>query len=289
VQSAAQLQSQKARLEGRLRRAEEELGRLTLSGKGRKAWRDEHELCAAITAITNQHGVDGLLAVAWGKEEKETKRYGKPGRPSETAVAEVDVEVRYRITAVRRNQEGIEAKEKRLGWRALATNAPPERLTLAGSVLTYREGGGLERPFHQLKDAPLGIRPLFVRLPEQVLGLTRLVLLALRVLTLVEVVLRARLAERGEQLEGLYEGQKTRKEGRPTAKRMLRAVAGLEMTLTVIHVREQRWWYLPPLPTLLVRVLELLGLAPSLYTSLATLGPNPAPLSPASSIPVPSG
>src|SRR3954470_22765991 len=289
VQSAAQLQCQKARLEGRLRRAEEELGRLTLPGKGRKAWRDEHELCAAITAITAKHGVDGLLAVAWGKEEKETKRYGKPGRPTETAVAEVAVEVRYRITAVRRNQGGIAAKEKRLGWRALATNAPPERLTLAGSVLTYREGGGLERPFHQLKDAPLGIRPLFVRLPEQVVGLTRLVLLALRVLTLVEIVLRARLAERGEQLEGLYEGQKTRREGRPTAKRMLRAVAGLEMTLSVIQAGEQRWWYLPPLPTLLVRVLDLLGLAPSLYTSLATPGPCPAPLSPAPSIPVPSG
>ena len=148
---------------------------MTVPGKGRKVWRDEAELRAAIAAIEDEHGVSGLLAV----------------------------EVRYRITAVRRNHERIEAKEKRLGWRALVTNAPAERLTLVGSVLTYREGGGLERPFHQLKDAPLGIRPLFVRLPEQVVGLTRLVLVALRVLTLVEIVLRARLAERGEQLEGL--------------------------------------------------------------------------------------
>jgi hypothetical protein len=106
---------------------------------------------------------------------------------------------------------------------------------------------------------------------------------------LVEIVLRARLAERGEQLEGLYEGQKTRKEGRPTAKRMLRAVAGLEMTLSVIQAGEQRWWYLPPLPTLLVRVLDLLGLAPSLYTSLATPGSRPPSPSSAPSIPVPSG
>ena len=69
---------------------------------------------------------------------------------------------------------------------------------------------------------------------------------------------------------------------------MLRAVAGLEMTLSVIQVGEQRWWHLPPLPTLLVRVLDLLGLVPSLYTSLATPGPHPAPLSSAPSIPVPS-
>ena len=78
-----------------------------------------------------------------------------------------------------------------MGWRALVTNASGQRLTLTGSVLTYREGGSLERPFHQIKDKPLGIRPLFVKLPEQVLGLTRLLLIALRVLTLVEIVLRA--------------------------------------------------------------------------------------------------
>src|SRR5919199_1473629 len=62
VQSASQLECQKAKLHKRLQRAEEELGRLTLPGKGRKAWRDEDELRAAITAIVTKHGVEGLLA-----------------------------------------------------------------------------------------------------------------------------------------------------------------------------------------------------------------------------------
>src|SRR5947209_16706265 len=93
------------------------------------------------------------------------------------------LEVRYRISGVKRNGEKIEEKQKRLGWRAFVTNAPKERLSLAGSVLTYREGGGLERPFHQLKGAPLGIRPMFVRLPEQIVDLTRMIMIALRVLT----------------------------------------------------------------------------------------------------------
>jgi transposase len=180
---------------------------------------------------------------------------------------------------VRRNDEQIEQKQKRMGWRALALNAPEERLTLAGSVLTYREGGGLERPFHQLKDKPLGIRPLFVKLPEQVLGLTRLLLIALRVLTRIEIVLRARLAASGEKLEGMHEGQKNKKEGKPTAKRMLRAVAGLEMTLSLMEVGEKQWWYLSPLPHLLVRILELLGLSTSLYTNLTNPCPCPPPRS----------
>jgi transposase len=280
VQSVAQQDSQKARLQKNLRQAEQKLGRLTLSGKGRKIWRQEEELRQAIEAIEKEHQVEGLLSVLVQRQEKRTKRYSKPGRPGEAAQAKVEVEVRYRITQVSRNNELIEQRHKRMGWRALVSNAPGQRLSMAGSVLTYREGGSLERPFHQIKDKPLGIRPLFVKLPEQVLGLTRLLLIALRVLTLIEIVLRARLAENGEQLEGLHEAQKNKKEGKPTAKRMLKAVSGLEMTLSLIEMGEKQWWYLPALPHLLVRVLELLGLPTSLYTLLA----NPCPRLPSRSL-----
>lgn len=280
VQSLSHQNSQKARLENGLQLAEEQLSRLTLSGKGRKIWRQEEDLHQAIEAIEKEHQIKGLLSVVVQREEKETKKYSKPGRPGEAAQAKVEVEVRYRITQVRRNNEQIEEKQKRMGWRALAVNAAEERLTLAGSVLTYRAGGSLERPFHQLKDKPLGIRPLFVKLDEQVLGLTRLLLIALRVLTLIEIVLRARLAASGEQLGGMHEGQKNKQEGKPTAKRTLRAVAGLEMTLSLIVMGEKQWWYLPPLPHLLVRIMALLGLSTSLYTNLI----NPCPHPPACSL-----
>jgi transposase len=273
VQSLAQQNSQNARLEKGLQQAEEQLGRLTRSGKGRRTFRQEEDLQQAIEAIAQEHQVEGLLSAVVQKEETRTKKYDKPGRPGEAAQATMHVETRYRITQVRRNNEQIEQRQKRMGWRALATNAAEPRLTLEASVLTYREGGSLERPFHQIKDKPLGIRPLFVKLPEQVLGLTRLVLLALRVLALIEIVLRAKLAGSGEELDGLHEGQKSKKEGKPTAKRMLRAVAGLEMTLSLIEMGEKQWWYLPVLPHLLVRVLELLGLSISLYTDLT----NPCP------------
>ena len=280
VQSVAQLNSQKARLEKSLQQAEQQLGRLSLSGKGRKVFRQEQELQAAICAVEKEHQVEGLLSVVVQSEEKETKRYSKPGRPGEAAQARVEVEVRYRITQVSRNNEQIEARQKRMGWRALAVNAPEESLSLEASVLTYREGGSLERPFHQIKDKPLGIRPLFVKLPEQVLGLTRLLLIALRVLTLLEIVLRAKLAASGEQLPGMHQGQKNKLEGKPTARRMLRAVAGLEMTLSLIQLGEKQGWYLPALPYLLVRVLDLLGLSTSLYTNLI----NPCPRSTTCSI-----
>ena len=57
-------------------------------------------------------------------------------------------------------------------------------------MLGYRAGTCVERAFHQLKDQPLGIRPLFVHRDDQVRGLTHLLTLALRVLTLFEVLVR---------------------------------------------------------------------------------------------------
>ncbi len=280
VQSRSHWNSQKEKLQKGLRQAEEKLGSLTLSGKGCKIWREEQELRAAIAAIEKEHGVGGLLTITLNREVQEKKKYSKPGRPTETAVATVAVETRYRIAEVRRNEEQIAGKEKRLGWRAFVSNAPAQRLSLTASVLTYREGGGLERPFQNLKGEPLGIRPLWVKLPQQIMGLTRLLLIALRVLTLLEIVVRAKLAENGEKLGGMYEGQKSKQEGAPTGKRTLRAIAGLQMTLSLIQMGEQQWWYLPALPPLLVRVLELLELSPSLYTNLT----NPCPYHPLISV-----
>ena len=133
----------------------------------------------------------------------------------------------------------------------------------------------MERPFHQMKDEPLGIRPLFVKKDEQIKGLTRLVLIALRVLTLLEVVARGKLAEAGEQLEGLHEGQKNKRDGKPTGRRLLRGIARLRLTLSEVAYQGVASWHLPPLPPLLDRVLALLGLSPTLYTDLTRSIPLP--------------
>jgi transposase len=268
VQAASLLESQKALLEKRLQQAEEQLLGLTLAGKGRRVWSDEAELRAATLAIVQEQKVEGLLVVQWDRQERQKKRYGKPGRPRPTDEAVTEVEVRYQITQVQRDEEKIKQRQERLGWRALVTNAPEQRLTLPASVLTYREGAGLERSFHQMKDTPLGIRPLFVKLDEQVRGLTRLLLIGLRVLTLVELVVRAGLADKKEGLEGLHEGQKNKKESRPTAVRLLSGIARLQLTLIGSECGGKRTWRLLALPGLLVRVLGLLGLSAGLYLDL---------------------
>src|SRR5262249_29230199 len=146
------------------------------------------------------------------------------------------------------------------------TNAPAKRLGLWACVQAYNQGWSLERDFHVLKDRPLGIQPLYVREEEQIEGLTRLLMIALRVLTLFELVVRGELEKRGEKLSGLYTGQARRQTDRPTAVRILRAITRLEITATRMGGDGGGEWHLPPLPRLLQQILELAGLPETLYT-----------------------
>jgi len=127
------------------------------------------------------------------------------------------VQVRYAISTVRRLEEAVTQRKYRMGWRVQVTNTPVEHLALGQAVRDYRGGWCLERDFHLMKDRPLGISPLQVRLEDQIEGLTRLLTLGLRLLSVFETQVRWGQAEEGEPLAGLYPGQAKRTSERPTA------------------------------------------------------------------------
>lgn len=237
-------------------------------GRGHKQYREEEPLRAAVAAILEQHRVEGLLTVTWQREEKQQTRYrgsgrGGPGRPTYTTT-----KVRYVITETQRNEAAIEQTKARQGWRVQVTNLPTSRWSLREAVLLYNGGWSVERDFHLLKDQPLGIQPLFVREDEQIIGLTRLLTLALRVLTLSELQVRSGLAEAEEALSGLYEGQPTRTTEYPTAGRCLKAINRMEITATRVEIGQDVQWHVTDLPPLLKRIIKLLHLSPTLYTRL---------------------
>ena len=179
------------------------------------------------------------------------------------------VQVRYALTGVQRNEEAIAARRHRLGWRVQVTNAPADRLSLCQAVRHYRGGWSLERDFHLLKDLPLGLSPLFVWKAAQITGLTRLLTLALRLLTLLETQVRHGLEQTQESVTGLYEGAPTRTTERPTGTRILQAFARAQLTLTYVRMGRSTGWYLTPLSPLHERLLQHLHLPTSLYTALA--------------------
>ena len=269
IRSEALAQSQAAALKRRLEKAEAALLGLTPPpGPRRTPFTTGWELERAIAAVGAEHQVEGLLEVSFEREETSRTRYvgrgrGGPHRPKTT-----HWDIRYQITAVRRNEAAIRHRVARMGWQVQVTNVPAQRLSLADSLRTYREGWCGERLFHLLKDEPLGIRPLYVWRDDQIQGLTHLVTLALRVLMLFEALVRRGQQAAGEKLKGLYPGQAKRDTDRPTAKRVLAAISRAEMTLTQMVSGGEVRWHLKALPVLVKQVLGYLGLSEAVYTRL---------------------
>jgi transposase len=88
----------------------------------------------------------------------------------------------------------------------------------------------LERDFHLANDLPLGLSPWLVWQAEQITGLTRLLTLALRLVTRLEMQVQRGLAHAQDTVAGLDEGQPTRTTDRPTGKRLLQAFARAQST-----------------------------------------------------------
>lgn len=269
IRSEAAAQSQAAALERRLEKAEAAVRGLTPPpGPGRSQFTTNWELERAVAAVLAEHDVGGLLEVSWERQETSRTKYvgrgrGGPNRPKTT-----EWDIRYQITAVRRNEAAIRHRIERMGWQIQVINLPAERLSLGEALFTYRGGWSAERLFHLFKDQPLGIRPFYVQRDDQILGLTHQVTLALRVLTLFEMLVRRGQAQSDEKLPGLYPGQAKRVTDRPTAKRVLEAISRARITLTQVESNGEVRWHLTPLPKLVKRVLAYLGLSAAVYTQL---------------------
>jgi transposase len=171
------------------------------------------------------------------------------------------------------DEEALESAVCRLGWRVYSTNQPAQQLSLEQAVWAYRSDYLVERSLGRLKGRPLSLTPMYVQRDDHATGLIRLLSIALRVLTLVEFVVRRQLAAEKVRLAGLYAGNAKRETARPTAERLLEAFQ--EVTLTVVEGVHQVYRHLTALSPLQERVLELLGFSSRVYTRLCTVSHEP--------------
>lgn len=261
--------AQATHLEQRLTAATRALYALTPApGKGKRQIRDAAVLEQAIQQTLAQHRVVGLLTAEWLTETQSVTRQRQRGRPGADSVPLTEERVRYVIQTVQRQETAITAQRDRLGWRAQVTNLPVEQLSLPQAVIHYRGGWVLERDFHLVKDLPLGLSPLFVWRDDQIKGLTRLLTLALRLLTLIETQVRQGLRQEQQTLSGLYPGQANRQTERPSGKRILQAFSRAQITVTHFVLDTQAQWHLTGLSDLHHQILRYLKLSATLYTAL---------------------
>jgi transposase len=255
-------------LEQRLAKATAKLQTLTPPrGRGKRQITAETDLTQAAEAIMQAHRVAGLLSYTFERQEEHLVKFVGRGRGATERATRVIERVRYQITSVTRQEPDITALKKSFGWRAYASNAPTEKLTLETAVLTYRAEWLIERGFHRVKGVPLSLTPLFVKRDDQVVGLTHLLSLAVRLLTLIEFVVRRGLKQAQATLVGLYPQNPKQATATPTTERLLQAFTNIN--LTIIQFPDRILHHLTPLTALQVQILELLGLSPDVYRSLA--------------------
>ena len=257
-------------LDGRLSRAEKALLELTPPrGRGKKQWEDLGKLEGAVEAILKKHRVGGLLEVSYTKEvEKRAVRKYKD-RPART-----EERIRY-VVNVHHKGDAIYLARRMLGWRLYVTNAPKETWILLKRSRSIEAPPTSNTILPRLKGRPLGIRPFYVQREDHAKGMGRLMSLALRVLTLIEYVVRENLQVNNEALSGLYAGNHKRKTERPTTERLLKTFKGVALTL--IELSDQTIRHVTPLSDLQRRILKLLGLSTSIYEDL-TLPGDPIPI-----------
>lgn len=244
-------------------------GLTSTPGKGKKVFRTEDELRAAVAEVLNKHNVNGLFDISLEKQETRKTCYVGRGRGSDTRPTIEKIETRFCIASVKRLSEEITKRKERLGWRIFATNKPCDQLSFSRAIIEYRKGWCLERSFHLLKDDPIGISPLFVQTDIQIKGLTHLLLLANRLLSEIELRVRSSLKAKGETLVGLKLGAPKQETSTPTATNILEKVAREEITLTRITMKGRVSYHMTPLPAVVEKILTHLGLDPSIYHCLA--------------------
>src|SRR3989441_5298723 len=190
--------------------------------------------------------------------ERYTHYVGR-GRGSATRQQRVTENSRYHLTRITRQEGPIRALTQRFGWKAFVTNAPPERLSLSDAILCYRHEYRIERIFNRLKSR-VHIAPLFVKRNDQIEGLTSLLTLGVRVLTVTEFVLRRSLETAQARLPGLHPENKQKMTDKPTAERILKAFADISLTIIKNATGEDILRRLTPLSGLQEDILQRLGL-----------------------------
>ena len=261
VRSAKHAHRQQHGLVERLRRAEQALTKLKAAPEA-----DLAQLTNQSQALLDRYDVAAYLQVTWTAHTTETKRYLKRGRHGPNSPYELVTSTTWHVT-VTRLSDAIASFDQLAGWRLYVTNAPVARLDLASAVSSYREEWQPERGFHRLKGAALAIRPLLLRSDQRICGLLRILVIALRALTLLEFVARRQLAQQTTPLRGLYAGNPQRATHQPTAERLLRAFD--DITWYQVSDGQTTWQQVTPLSDLQRRLLDLLGIPETVYTGLA--------------------
>ncbi len=261
VRSQAAAVAAETALRARLEQAQMALAALMVRRQGKPVLADRAAVEQAVAETVAHLRVEGLLTVTVSEQVT-----AQPVRAYRTRPATVRTVRQFTISS-EVDPDALASAIEQLGWRVYATNQGADGLSLPQAVEVYRDEYLVERNFGRLKGHPLSLSPMYVERDDHATGLVRLLSIALRVLTLMEFVVRRQLDQEGAALAGLYAGNPKRATTHPTTERLLEAFQ--EITLTLLIEPHQTRRHVTALSPLQQRVLALLGFTPTIYTKLS--------------------
>jgi transposase len=243
--------------QGLIRKSQERFVRLSKTldalaqpaGRGRKCYRTRAALRVQVDHLLEAAQLTGLVEV---KLKEDPAPDGTP---------------RWRVASYALDPDAWMAHVERLGWHIYLTSTTVTHYTAPTLLGCYRHQVVHERSFSRFKTRALHIRPVFLRDEQRLVGLTWLLYLALRVLTLTEFRLRVALQARHETLVGLNPASRSQATLRPTTERVLQAFNTLTLTLVKMEATVIR--HVTELSDTQRHVLALLNLPSDLYSRLA--------------------
>jgi transposase len=260
VQSTSLAQVAEHALRERVKKAEQAIQTILVRKQGKPHLKTRVEIDEAIKEVLKNFRVEEFLNVTVHEEKRERTIRAYKGRLSSPLQ-----EVFFTISSEQREKD-IEYGISHLSWRMYVTNQNTENITLEQAVEAYRDEYRVERCFERLKGHPFSLAPMYVQRDDHRVGLVRLLTIALRVLTVLEGIVRQNLQEQKRELCGLYAGNPKRRTNQPTAERLLEALG--EVTLTIVRTPDFIQRHVTPLSSLQQEILTLLGFTPVIYLQL---------------------
>jgi transposase len=127
------------------------------------------------------------------------------------------------------NTLALEDRQRAIGWRIMATNAPLERLSAQAVVLSYWEEYRIEQQFHLLLEKSTSLRPIFLKKQRRIKAMLNVLMLALQYYNLWQYSLRQELSQQSQPyLTHVIPGNPGTKVYRPTTTVLMAAFKNVQ-------------------------------------------------------------
>lgn len=238
--------SEMEKLERILKKVESELKRLTPKPqKNVKQYSDEAKLIEAIEKIGKKYNFNNLFKITYTIEPyKKSHRY---------------------LIEVERLKDQINKRKHLCGWRPFVTNALKENLSFQQAIETYLDEWTLERCFRMAKKSHLGISPLYLRKSERLKGITRLLSIGIRMMTLLEYQLCKKIKENKDSVKGLDIAHPNKTTCTPTAQSVFKKFCREKVMLSRANVNGGTYWGMTPVGDVLRKLLYYLQIPLDMY------------------------